>query len=472
MVNTPITAFNHIAILGMGRSGRAVLAACLADGISVTVYDDKGATKDIEAYFSSFENWQMHKLDALVISPGIAHHHPAPHPAAQRCIEAGVPIISEVEFALRRGRAGRWISITGTNGKSTTTALIGHILDCAGRPCGIGGNIGAAVTALDAVGEDGVNVIELSSYQLEVTPSLNSDIAIIMNITPDHLDRHGGMQGYIRAKEQVLATLKPGGLAILGEGEALDALSDKYTRYKDATDKNARNKDARNKDAGNINLTRLTASAIKAEASHIASFNNLALTGLHNAQNCLAARMVCRALGLNDTEIDTGIASFAGLPHRLQPAGQINNILFVNDSKATNGEAAAHALASFENIHWCAGGIAKEDGLDACLPHLGHVVQTYLFGACARDFADSLQGQVPTSCFDTLDDALAAASASAQHSAQTDQQVILLSPAAASFDQFPSFEARGQHFCALAAAHIDQLTPAASPASPMGGGHV
>ena len=462
MVNTPTTAFNHIAILGMGRSGRAVLAACLADGISVTVYDDKGATRDIEAYFSSFENWEVQKLDALVISPGIAHLHPAPHPAAQLCKEAGVPIISEVEFALRRGRAGRWVSITGTNGKSTTTALIGHILDCAGRPCTIGGNIGAAVTALDTVGEDGVNVIELSSYQLEVTPSLNSDIAIIMNITPDHLDRHGGMQGYIRAKEQVLATLKPGGLAILGEGEALDALSDKYTR----------NKDARNKDEDGINLTRLTASAIQAEASHIASFNNLALSGLHNAQNCLAARIVCRALGLKDSEIDTGIASFAGLPHRLQPAGQINNILFVNDSKATNGEAAAHALASFENIHWCAGGIAKEDGLDACLPHLGHVVQTYLFGACAKDFADSLRGQVPTSCFDTLADAVAAASASAQDSANTSQQVILLSPAAASFDQFPSFEARGQQFCALAAAHIDQLSPVASPAPPMGAGHV
>lgn len=457
MDNTPTTAFNHIAILGMGRSGRAVLAACLADGISVTVYDDKGATSDIKAYFSSFDIWQMHKLDAMVISPGIAHLHPSPHPAAQRCIEAGVPIISEVEFALRRGRTGRWVSITGTNGKSTTTALIGHILKNAGRTCAIGGNIGAAVTALDTVGEDGVNVIELSSYQLEVTPSLNSDIAIIMNITPDHLDRHGGMQGYIRAKEQVLATLKPGGLAILGEGDALDALSDKY---------------ARDNNVGDINLTRLTASAIEAEARHIASFNNLALSGLHNAQNCLAARIVCRALGLKDSEIDTGIASFAGLPHRLQPAGQINNILFVNDSKATNGEAAAHALASFENIHWCAGGIAKEDGLDACLPHLGHVAQTYLFGACARDFADSLRGQVPTSCFDTLDDAVAAASASAQHSADTDQQVILLSPAAASFDQFPSFEARGQHFCSLAAAHINQLTSSGSATANMGGGDV
>ena len=457
MVNAPITAFNHIAILGMGRSGQAVLAACLADGISVTVYDDKGTTRDTDAYFSSFENWEVQKLDALVISPGIAHLHPAPHPAAQRCIEAGVPIISEVEFALRRGRAGRWVSITGTNGKSTTTALIGHILKSAGRPCAIGGNIGAAVTALDAVGEDGVNVIELSSYQLEVTPSLTSDIAIIMNITPDHLDRHGGMQGYIRAKEQVLASLKPDGLAILGEGDAHDAPSNKYTGEKYT---------------GDINLTRLSKAAIADEARHIASFNNLALSGLHNGQNCLAARTVCRALGVEDTEIDSGIASFAGLPHRLQPAGQINNILFVNDSKATNGEAAAHALASFENIHWCAGGIAKEDGLDACLPHLGHVVQTYLFGACARDFADSLQGQVPTSCFNTLDDALAAASASAQHSAQTDQQVILLSPAAASFDQFPSFEARGQHFCALAAAHINQLTPVASPASNMGGSNV
>ena len=452
MVDTPTKAFNHIAILGMGRSGQAVLEACLADGISATVYDDKGATPQTEAYFSSFDDWPMHKLDALVISPGIPHHHPSPHPAAQRCIDANIPIISEVEFALQRGRTGRWVSITGTNGKSTTTALIGHILNSAGRPCAIGGNIGAAVTALDAVGEDGVNIIELSSYQLEVTPSLSSDIAIIMNITPDHLDRHGGMQGYIRAKEQVLASLKPDGLAILGMGDALDVLSDKY--------------------APDIDLTRLTSAAIKLEAEHIASVNNLALAGLHNAQNCLAARLVCRALGLAETEIDSGIASFAGLPHRLQPAGQINNILFVNDSKATNGEAAAHALASFENIHWCAGGIAKEDGLTACLPHLGHVVQGYLFGACAKDFANSLEGQLPTSCFDTLEDAMAAASASAQRCSATDQQVILLSPAAASFDQFPSFEARGQHFCTLAAATIDKLSQSADPATKMGGSHV
>ena len=217
--------FNRIAILGMGRSGQAVLDACIEDGILVNVFDDNGPSPRTEACFRDFNDWDMDGLAAMVISPGIPHHHPAPHPAAKRCMDAGVPIISEVEFALRRGRAGRWISITGTNGKSTTTALIGHILGQAGINCAIGGNIGAAVTALEPVGADGVNVIELSSYQLEVTPSLRSDIAVIMNITPDHLDRHGGMAGYIRAKEQVLASVSADGLAVLGEGEVLDDLA-------------------------------------------------------------------------------------------------------------------------------------------------------------------------------------------------------------------------------------------------------
>ncbi len=449
MAQTNTKAFDNLAILGLGRSGRAVLEACVCDGINVCLYDDHfsanvDAGDTAKKYFKHYDDWDIDKLEALIISPGIPHNYPEPHPAAKACAEAGIPILSEVEFALRRGREGRWVSITGTNGKSTTTALIGHILEQAGLICAIGGNIGAAVTALDTVGADGINIIELSSYQLEVTPSLRSDIAVIINITPDHLDRHGGMQGYITAKEQVIASLAPEGLAILGEGKTLNNLSKKY--------------------AGQVCISRLADSKVAAEASHINSFNNFALKGMHNAQNCLAARGVCRALGLSDAQIDAGIESFSGLPHRLQPAGQINNILFVNDSKATNGEAAARALASFENIHWCAGGIAKEDGLRACLPHLEHVVQSYLYGACANDFANSLQGLVPVKCFETLEEAIEAASASAQKCLGPHQQVILLSPAAASFDQFPSFEARGQHFCALAASRIAKHT--SSTASP------
>lgn len=461
MAQTNTKAFNHIAILGLGRSGQAVLDACICDGITVSLYDDQlfkntPADNRAETYLEHYDNWEMDKLDALIISPGIPHNHPKPHPAAKACAKAGIPILSEVEFALRRGREGRWVSITGTNGKSTTTALVGHILEQAGIDCAIGGNIGAAITTLQNVGADGVNIIELSSYQLEITPSLRSDIAVIMNITPDHLDRHGGMQGYITAKEQVLTSLTPEGLAILGDGEALDDLSKKYGKKSD----------------GQLRISRLAKSAVAAEARHIAGFENLALRGLHNAQNCLAAREVCRALGLSNAQIDAGIESFSGLPHRLQPAGQIDNILFVNDSKATNGEAAAHALASFENIHWCAGGIAKEDGLDACMPHLGHVVQSYLFGACAHAFANSLRGQVPVSCFETLEEAIEAASASAQNSPPSRQQVILLSPAAASFDQFSSFEARGQHFCALAAAEVAKRTSNPSSPDSIGGRHV
>ena len=254
MIATHTKIFNRIAILGMGRSGQAVLDACIEDGILVNVFDDKGPTSRTEACFRDFNDWDMDGLEAMVISPGIPHLHPAPHPAAKCCVDAGVPIISEVEFALRRGRAGRWISITGTNGKSTTTALIGHILEQAGINSAVGGNIGAAVTALKPVGADGVNVIELSSYQLEITPSLRSDIAVIMNITPDHLDRHGGMTGYIRAKEQVLASVSADGLAVLGEGKVLDELANHYQ--------------------DRIEIIRLTRAEQQEEASHIAPFEN------------------------------------------------------------------------------------------------------------------------------------------------------------------------------------------------------
>ncbi len=436
--------FEKIAILGLGRSGMAVLSVCHENAIQAVIYDDRnGAEKSLseadKALFCHYEQWNWTEIDALIISPGIAHNHPVPHPAAATASKADIPVISEVEFALRMGRKGRWVTITGTNGKSTTTALIGHILKIAKIKHAVGGNIGAAVTALPCVGEDGVNVIELSSYQLETTPSLSADITVLLNITADHLDRHGGLDGYIAAKEQALISTKDNGVAIIGNGPVLDRLADRHQQR--------------------LSVMRLYVDEIEKEEQSPAKQNNLALSGKHNAENSLAARLVCQKLGLENQQIDTAIASFAGLPHRLQPTGQIGHILFINDSKATNGTAAARALAAYKNIHWCAGGLAKEDGLDACLAYLGHVTKGYLYGKAADEFSRILNGKLCVSCHETLDQAVRAASQSAQRvSRETDElQVILLSPAAASFDQFSSFEERGEKFCALVAEEIEHI---------------
>lgn len=436
------TPFKNIAILGLGRSGMAVLKRARQLGIGVDIFDDKAPSGPLPHAVSKPEDWKWERLDAVVISPGIAHHHPWPHPLADKARKYEIEIISEVEFALRISRPRRWISITGTNGKSTTTALVGHILKSADIDCAIGGNIGEAVTGLPEIDVSGLYVIELSSYQLEITPSLTSDVGVILNISPDHLDRHGGMDGYIRAKEQVLKSVQPGGLAILGSGDALDKMAKDY-------------QDTRH-------IIRLDTPSLSAEYKRGIQAINPALFGQHNSQNCLAARLICRKFGLDDRQIDCAMQSFPGLAHRLQPAGQFEQILYVNDSKATNAEAAARALASYRNIHWCAGGIAKSDGIEACLPYLSHVSHSYLYGRAAEEFAQTLRPRLPVSRYETLEQAVSAASqtafaAMAQSENKDDKQVILLSPAAASFDQFASFEARGELFCKLAAKEISKM---------------
>ncbi|MEC7207926.1 MAG: UDP-N-acetylmuramoyl-L-alanine--D-glutamate ligase, partial [Pseudomonadota bacterium] len=389
-----------------------------------------------EALFKPPDDWPWDELEAVVISPGIPHEFPAPHQAVNLADMHDVPVISEIEFALRTTRQGRWIAITGTNGKSTTTALTGHILRQAGLNAVIGGNIGDPVTGLPVQDEDGIAVIELSSYQLETTPSLRADVRVILNITPDHLDRHGGWDGYVAAKQAVLATATADQLVILGQGEALDETAEAWHQH--------------------ARILRLDNACLNEEKQHNAQADNPVLQGEHNCQNCAAARLICREMGVSDQQINEGIASFGGLPHRLQPAGRYKHIRFINDSKATNAEAAAKALASFTHIHWCAGGLAKEDGLSACLPYLTNVQHGYFYGRCAVEFAQAVTGKLPNSVHQTLEEAVEAATLSAGQSPQEDQ-VILLSPAAASFDQFTSFEARGEAFCQIAEQQIAHL---------------
>ena len=415
-----------IGVLGLGRSGLAAVAALKAAGAHVFAFDDGKAPHCLpQITFTKWLDWPWNELEAMVISPGIPHNYPMPHPAAALANKHQISIISEVELALRSKPKARLVAVTGTNGKSTTTALIGHCLQVAKFPVAIGGNLGNAACSLDDPGEHGTLVLELSSYQLETTPSLKPSISILLNISPDHLDRHDGMAGYIAAKTLVLDRLEKPGLAIIGAGDEHVTALAKVTAAK--------------------GIKTLIASPDLAPIGQRAS---AALTGTHNAENAAAAALALYTLGLDDQMINRGISTFTNLPHRLQQVASCGRVQFINDSKATNGVAAAKALTSFNNIYWVAGGLAKEDGLSPTIPHLGSVEKAYLIGNAASTFANSLSGICPVTICDNLEQATRAAFVDAI--ANPDGGTVLLAPAAASFDQFPNFGARGDAFTALA----------------------
>ena len=415
-----------VGVLGLGSSGMAAVASLDAAGVTTFAHDDNSPDTPISnGTLMRWQDWPWQDLDALVISPGIPHLHPAPHPAAALASAANIEILSEVEIALRGMPQAPIVVITGTNGKSTTTTLVGHCLQEAGKAVAIGGNIGRAACSLDDPGPDGVIVLELSSYQLETTPTLSPTIAVVLNITPDHIDRHGGMAGYVAAKTRALTTLRADGTAILGR-------SDDHV-----------------KQLANACIARGVRTLLAMPDQAPAGRKHcLALRGDHNAENAAAAGLVLHCLGLDRDQIDHGMASFAGLPHRLQTVATLGPISFINDSKATNGTAAANAIAAFSHIYWIAGGLAKEDGLDAVIPHIGNVKKAYLIGNSATAFAKTLHGQCDTGIYDNLHDATRAAFDDAKDNVSGG--TILLAPAAASFDQFDNFGARGDAFCQLA----------------------
>ena len=420
-----------VGILGLGLSGMAATHALDAAGAHCWLHDDSRAAPDhlpAWAQTAHWQDWPWDGLDAMVISPGIPHDHPAPHPAAARARNAGVEIISEVELAMRAAPRARLVAITGTNGKSTTTALIGHCLRHAGVAVSVGGNIGDAACNLEDPGPDGVIVLELSSYQLETTPSLHADVALLLNITPDHLDRHGGMDGYVAAKARILSALVPDGLAVFGEDHGpVGRLATEFVA------------------AGGSGMT-VGADDLPANARL-----SPALAGPHNAVNAAAAAACLRHLGVSEDDFAAGLADFDGLPHRMQHVAQHEAVTFINDSKATNGVAAACALAAFDSIYWIAGGEAKADGLGPAAAATQNVERAYLIGSAAADFAAELTGLVPVRLSGDLESATHAAFADA--SAATGvagAATVLLSPAAASFDQFENFVARGDAFSAIA----------------------
>lgn len=445
----------RIGVLGLGRSGLATCGALQAGGAEVCAWDDsaEGRAKAEAAGFVPVDlgrQGAVDGLDALITSPGIPHLYPAPHPVIGKALAAGVPVDNDIGlfFATlsQMDYAPRVICVTGSNGKSTTTALIAHLLAQAGRDVRMAGNIGTGVLSIDLPGEEGVVVLELSSYQTDLARRLAPDVAVFTNLSPDHLDRHHGMGGYFAAKRRLLVEGAPE-RAVIG----VDEVEGQFLANQ-LTD-----------GPGDARVIRISAGqklqgpgwsvfarkAFLAEwrgGRQVASIDLRGISGLpgaHNHQNACAAYAAVRALGLTPRQIETGLASFQGLPHRSQLIAEIGGVRYVNDSKATNVDSAAKALQAFERIHWIAGGLGKDGGIAALAPHLGSVVRAYLIGHSARDFALQI-GAVPYEICETMARAVAQAQAQAQPG-----DVVLLAPAAASFDQYPNFEKRGDDFAAL-----------------------
>jgi UDP-N-acetylmuramoylalanine--D-glutamate ligase len=351
-----------------------------------------------------------------------------------------MPVIGDIELFLAARPAGtRVIGVTGTNGKSTTTTLIGHVLREAGRAVAVGGNVGTAVFDLPALPPGGVYVLEMSSFQIDLTPSWAADIACLLNVTPDHLDRHGSMERYAAIKCRIFA----------GNGAAVVAIDDDHSRVIAAS--------LKGRDAVTVSLSRDADVTVRDgvllwRGMPVGDLRGLpALRGQHNWQNAAVAYGVLRAAGVDDVAIMAGFRSFAGLAHRMEPVGRIDNVSFVNDSKATNAEAAAKALASYDNVYWIAGGTPKAGGIEGLDALHGHIRHAYLIGKAAQEFAVTLRNKVAAEIAGTLDRAVEGAFADARRDGAADA-VVLLSPACASYDQFRDYEQRGDRFRELVAA--------------------
>ncbi len=451
-----------VAVLGLGKSGLAAAEALRASGAEVWVWDDNEERRS-EARARGFEpvdlaTCQWNELTSLVLSPGIPHTHPKPHPVAALARRHNVEIIGDIELLARCERLASFVGVTGTNGKSTTTALIGHILQKAGKRAAVGGNIGTPVLALNSVG-DGIYVLEMSSYQLELTVSLTFDVAVLINISPDHLDRHGGMTGYIAAKKQIFHRQTTPRTAVIGiDDEPSRTLRDELVH--DGDQNVIAISAAHRLDLGVFVIDGILHDAIHGQAIAIGDLRGIAtLPGQHNWQNAAAAYAACRALGLEAETIVAAMASYPGLPHRQEAVALVDGLTFINDSKATNADAAAKALSCYDTVYWIAGGRAKEGGIAALTPFFSRIRHAYLIGESAAAFAKALPASVPHDMSGTLKVAVEAAHRDAVCD-KASGAVVLLSPAAASFDQFSDFEARGHAFRALAMALPGASRPA------------
>ncbi len=440
-----------VAVFGLGKAGEATIASLLAGGAHIYAWDDNERSCDRASanysgkiHIEPIRQWPWQDIKALVLSPGVPLTHPKPHMVVELAKEHDCPIMGDIELLYRSCPDARYVGITGTNGKSTTTTLIGHILQHAGLKIQVGGNLGTAALSLKALGEDGIYVIETSSYQLDLLESVRFNIAAFMNVTPDHLDRHGSMEGYVAAKMHIFDRQ-------LASDHAIIAVDDDYTRSVSTELKSRENQQvlevsAHSKLAGGVYVE----NGLLHDGEHIFDLRGIGtLTGRHNWQNAAVAYGVCRACGVKPEDIFEAMKTFPGLRHRLQLVDTIHGIRFINDSKATNADATSNALAPYDAIYWIAGGKAKEGGIHSLTAYFPKILHAFLIGAAENEFAAVLaQHKVPFTHCGTLENAVDMAARRA-FAEKKPGAVVLLSPACASFDQWKSFEERGDAFCTM-----------------------
>jgi len=461
----PITTFadKTVAVFGLGGSGLLAAHALVAGGADVIAFDDATAKLE-QANAAGIKTHNLNEIDwrdvsALVLAPGVPLTHPEPHWTVRLARQHDVEIIGDIELFCRERAAMHesqglncpLVAITGTNGKSTTTALTTHLINAAGGDAQMGGNIGVPVLALEPFAPGRSYVLEVSSYQIDLAPSLRATVGILLNVSEDHLDRHGSMENYAALKTLLVAQVEKGGTAVIG-------VDDRYTRSAaDRLERAGRN-------VVRVSVTTPLREGYYAEGNRIVRSKEgkaypavqLAgigsLRGAHNAQNAACAVAACVALGMELPDIQKGLVSFPGLAHRMQPIGRkqtaSGNILYVNDSKATNADSAAKALASYRDIFWIAGGKPKTGGIESLAEYWPRISKAYLIGEAAKEFAATLKGKVPYEIVGVLLAAVDAATRDADASGLK-EPVVLLSPACASFDQYPNFEIRGKAFTDL-----------------------
>jgi len=429
-----------VAVFGLGKSGLSTARALAAGGARVVCWDDDAGRREAAAAagfaLAAPEAWSG--VVALALSPGVPLTHPAPHPAVLRARAIGADVLGDVELFARERPQATIVAVTGTNGKSTTTALIGHLLTACGRRAQVGGNLGTPVLELD---DDpaAVYVLELSSYQIDLTRSLRPAAAVLTNLTPDHLDRHGDMEGYVAAKKRLLHMAGADATLVVGVDDVYSAaIADRLRmngRLVVSVAVGRPHKPGVYAEEGRLHAGdgRLLADLAGIES----------LRGAHNWQNAACAFAAVRALGLGEAQIAEAIRSFPGLAHRMERIAVIDGVAFVNDSKATNADAAEKALRAYDRVHWIAGGVPKAGGIEPLRPLFGRVERAYLIGQAAEAFARTLDGAAPHELAGDLARATQAAFARARREGGG---VVLLSPACASFDQFANFEQRGEAF--------------------------
>ena len=458
MISLTACADQKFAVFGLGLSGIATARALRLGGADVVAWDDNEAARSKAAQpgvsIAPPDAWDWSGLHALVLSPGVPLTHPQPHAIVVRARAAGVEIIGDTELFCRErrhlGRPGKVVAITGTNGKSTTSALSAHLLEVAGCDVALGGNIGKAVLDLPPFAPDRHYVLEYSSFQIDLTPGLDADVSVLLNVQADHLDRHGTLENYAAIKARIFDGLGANQCGVIGIDSDLTRRLAQHWPFA---------------------LSRRTVSTAGPVGDGVYAREGLlfearggmveapislrgipALRGAHNWENAAAAFAAARALGLSREDIIAGLRSFPGLAHRMEEVGRLGRVAFINDSKGTNADAAARALACFDPVFWIVGGRAKQGGLAGLEAYYPRVAKAYLIGEAAEDFAGQLDGRVAYEHCGTLENAVAAASRDALRSVAR-APVVLLSPACASYDQFPNFAERGEAFRSLVASH-------------------